>query len=202
MLAASLIISAACAGDGECQKNLSCDRDGCAQRCGDCGCLNGCCNKVCRLKCEPKKVKVTCYKCESDCVPLPGPSPQGCRRVEHVDCDDKGGDDKSCKDGCGPQKKVVWFDLNLGGKDKGDCGGGNCRTAGKKKLMKKEVEVELKGAYEYKWEIVDLCKGCEDKALDKAPEVGPDAEVPPPPPVAARVISGKPVVERTVARNE
>ena len=54
-----------------------------------------------------------------------------------------------------------------------------------KKLLKKEVEVEVKGAYEYKWEIVDLCKGCEQKSMDEAPEVSPDADVPPPPSVAA-----------------
>ena len=123
--------------------------------------------------------------------------------MERVDCDgDKDGDGKSCKDGCSFQPKVVWFDWNVGGKGKGDGGEGNCHARCSKKLLKKEVEVEIKGAYDYKWEVVNLCKGCEQKSLDKAPEVAPDAEVPPPPAVAARIIHGRPTVQTTAMGGE
>ncbi len=190
VLAAGLIVSAAYAGDGQWQKGTTgCGLQGRARGCFDCGCRHTACHKVCRLKAVPKKMTVTCYKSECDRVPLPGPSGHGRRRVDFVDCDpDKGGG----KDGCGHQKRVVWFEWILGGK--GDCHDGKCRTAPKKRLLKKEVEVEIKGAYEYKWEIVDLCKGCEAKSWDKAPQPGPGFEVPPPPPVAGRVIYGRPVV--------
>lgn len=102
---------------------------------------------------------------------------------------------------CRLQPKVVWFDWNVVGKGKGDAGD-NCHARCSKKLLKKEVEVEVKGAYEYKWEIVDLCKGCEQKSMDEAPEVSPDADVPPPPSVAAKIIYATPITERTAARSE
>lgn len=206
------LAASALAGDSEAQKSCDSKGDGpaCAQRggrCHDCGCLSGCCNKVCRLTCKPKKVKVTCFKSECDVVCLPPPSHRGCRHCQMVDCDgDKDGDGKcdgkGCDAGCANPKKVVWFDWDVPGKGKGGdcCQDGHSGNA--KKLLKKEVEVELKGVYEYTWEVVDLCKGCEQKSIDKAPEVGPAAEVPPPPPVAATTIYGKPVVERMAARNE
>jgi hypothetical protein len=183
-----------------------CDGSVCAQKgglCHDCGCLDGCPNKVCRLKCEPKKVKVTCYKSECDAVCLPPPSCRGCRHCQMVDCDgDKDGDGKCDGKGCSGthQKKVVWFDWNVDGAGKDGDGCCDGRKGCAKKLMKKEVEVELKGAYEYKWEVVDLCKGCEKKASEKALDVPADSVVPPPPPVSAKVIYGKPVEQVSLSR--
>jgi hypothetical protein len=207
VLVAGLIISSAYAGGGDCGKG-DCGKGACSQKgglgllggCHDCGCKDAC--KVCRLVEKPLTRTVTCYKCEHEPICLPGPSKRGCRNVECVSCDDH----KGCKDGscgqkgcgdCGSTKKVVWWDWNIGGKGKGGCDIGACggKSRTKIKLMKKEMEVEIKGATEYKWEVVDLCKGCEQKSKDLAPMIEGDAEVPPPPAVEARMIYGKPVVK-------
>ena len=189
-----LIISAAYAGDGNCGA-----KDGCGPRkgglgllgiCRDCGCRNGC-DAVCRLKKEPLTKKVTCWTSEREPICLPGPSKQGCRHCTTVPCDDKAG----TKDCCANSKKVVWRDWSVPGVDKnGDSKCSHIRN--RKKLMRKEIEVPIKGAYKYSWETVKLCKGCADK-YDTAP--GPeeaDGDVPEPPAIEARILYSKPVVER------
>jgi hypothetical protein len=178
---AGLMTSAAVAGDGALQKA------GC---CADCGLKGGCgqygLHKVCRLKCEPKTEKITVYKCECEPVCLPCCSKIVGLNSTCVDCDAKGY--KGGKGCCGCQKKICWFDF---------CPRG-AKECHKKRLYKKEVEVPIKGAVEYKWEVVDLCKGCKDKAIEDAPAVDPADDIPEPPPVdvQAQLIYGKPVVER------
>lgn len=181
VLLAGLMISSVDAGPG--QKD-----DGCAQKggCARCGCDAGCCNAVCRLVKEERELKVTCWTSECKPVCLPCCSHRGCRHCEPA-CGGKGkgcGDKGSCQKGgglCGiGGKKFVWFDYEPG------CAKARC----KKHLMKKTVTKTVPG---YKWVVEDLCKGCEAKAKADAPVVEPDAEVPAPPPVEARIIYGKPV---------
>jgi len=158
--------------------------DGC---CARCGCDPGCCNAVCRLVKEERELKVTCWSSECKPVCLPCCSKRGCRNAECACnggkggcCDGKNGAQKA--DGCCGigAKKFVWFDY---------CPG-SAKMRCKKHLMKKTVTKKVPG---YKWVVEDLCKGCEAKAKADAPVVEPDAEVPEPPAVDARMIYGKPV---------
>ena len=160
------------------------------QRCHDCGCAADCC-LVCRLVTKPKKVKVTCWK--SECAPfcVPCPSQKGPAYAECVNCceDEKGKSDGRCH-GC--LKKVAGFHW---------CPG-DAKVDHKKKLLKMEKEVELKGVFEYKWEVVDLCAGCKEKSETNAPTVDRNAAVPAPPRTEAHMIYGKPAVERTALRDD
>jgi hypothetical protein len=191
----------ACGAASDCCGGPNCGCGHCGLRglrCHDCGGAADCC-KVCRLVTKPKKVKVTCWKakCEDYCVPCP--SHRDGRYVKCVDC-------------CGDSTKACGqdsSDQHAGGKADDSCGPGClkkvtgwCWRPGcakvhtKKKLLKKEKEVELCGVNEYKWEVVDLCGGCKDKSEAAAPPVDASAEVPPPPRVEAHMIHGKPVVDR------
>jgi hypothetical protein len=52
----------------------------------------------------------------------------------------------------------------------------------------------------YQWVVQDLCGGCQAKCQAEAPVVAPGAEVPDPPAVNAKVIPGKPAIEKMAAR--
>jgi hypothetical protein len=132
------------------------------------------CNKVCRLVCEEKKVDVICWgvKCEDFCTP--GPSKPGCKHCDVVcdQCDPKAKakpDDPHSK-----ARSFVWRDW-IPWKSP--------QIHTKRKLMQK---IETKKIPSYKWVVEDLCKECESKA--KSAAVAPDAEVPFPPAIDARVI--------------
>jgi len=202
---AGLIISAAYAGDGKCDAKDDCGSRKCGLGllglCRDCGCRNDC-DTVCRLKKEPLTEKVTCWTSEKEAICLPPRSKKGCRNSTEVSCKDgKAGVEDSCRKDRGQSKKVVWFDWSVPGLDKN--GESKCsRTRTSKKLMRKEIEVPIKGAYKYSWETVKLCKDCADK-YDTAPAAeDTDADIPDPPVIEARILYGRPVVERTVSYNQ
>ncbi|MBL7040559.1 MAG: hypothetical protein ISR77_18130 [Pirellulaceae bacterium] len=200
---AGLVVNAAYAGGGD-------TKGGCSPKsglsllggCRDCGCRNDC-NVVCRLKKEPLTKKVTCWTSEEEPICLPGPSKRGSRHSTDVSCTDG----KAGYEGCCPEKghshlkRVVWFEWCIPSVDKkgvSDCS----HSCTRKKLMRKEIEVPIKGAFKYSWETVDLCKKCVDD-YDTTPtpeEAG--ADVPTPPPVEARILYGKRVVERMASYNE
>jgi hypothetical protein len=138
--------------------------------CSHCGCAN-CCQKVCRLVCEEKKVDIICWGCKCEDFCLPSPSKPGCTHCEEV-C-------AACEDPCdctkphAKVKKFVWTDWIPG-----------CATIHtKKKLMQKVI---TKKAPSYKWVVEDLCAECEAKA--KSASVEPGAMIPPLPDVDAKVI--------------
>ena len=133
-------------------------------RCGHCGC-NACCEKVCRLVVEDKKVQITCWGCECEDFCEPGPSCRSCKNCEEV-CNFCGenGSEKICSQ----PKKFVWYDWIPN-----PC----AEVHTKKKLMKKTVTKTVPG---YKWVVEDLCATCESKAVG-APIV--DGSAVPPPPV-------------------
>lgn len=203
---AGLMISGAYAGKGD-----GGAKDGCSAQKGGSGLLSVCrdcgrrshCDAVCRLKKEPLTKKVTCWTSEKEPVCLPGPSKRGCRQCTEVSCKDGTVGLGNCcqgKDG-GQMKKVVWFEWCVPGVDKD--GNSKCsHTRTRKKLMRKEIEVPIKDAYKYSWETVKLCKKCAGKYdTAPAPEEA-DADIPNPPPVDARILYGKRVVERLVSHTE
>ena len=156
-------------------------------RCARCGRWRDC-EAVCRLKKEPLTRKITCWTSETEPVCLPGPSRRACRHVEHVSCDaaDKHEADENDAGKCPSRhdKKIVWFDWCIPGEDK-DATGACHRVATRKKLMRKEIEVPIKGAYRYRWETLPLCKSCAAQP-DAPTPAEPADEVPPAPPVEAR----------------
>lgn len=132
-------------------------------RCGHCGC-QACCENVCRLVVEEKKVQITCWGCECEDFCLPGPSCRGCKNCEEV-CNFCGQNDSE-KIGSQP-KKFVWYDWIPN-----PC----AAVHTKKKLMKKTV---TKTVPSYKWVVEELCPACEQKAVGAPLVTG--VEVPPPP---------------------
>ncbi len=143
------------------------------EHCGHCGC-QACCQKVCRLVIDEKKVDGVCWGCQCEDFCLPGPSCRGCKNCEEVCnfCDEND-----------PQapfvqpKKFVWYDWIPN-----PC----AEVHTKKKLMKKTVTKKVPS---YKWVVEDLCPACEQKAVG-APLVA-GLEVPPPPITNARLKYGE-----------
>jgi hypothetical protein len=132
--------------------------------CTHCG-YRGSCNKVCRLKCEEKKVEVICWglKCEDFCVN--GCSKQCAKHCEIL-CEECDGVDPCEAPSTGP-KKFVWSEWAPK----------RCaKIYTKSKLMKKTVTKKIPT---YKWVVVDLCAQCEAKT--KEAEVAPGATIPPAP---------------------
>jgi len=135
---------------------------GCCDRCGSEGS-----QKVCRLKCTYKEVKITCWtsKCEDFCVPGPCPLP--------------------CGHGCLPAS----CDACAGACDGGCTGAGaprHARIRTKKMLMKKVI---TKKVPVYEWVVEDLCGACDARV--EAPTVAANAVIPPPPTVNAVFHYGK-----------
>lgn len=119
--------------------------------CRQCGCAAEC-RKVCRLKCEDKKVEVICWgsKEEDFCVGLP--SRPGCEHCESV-CQD----DKDAEEGvCACAKPFVWTEWIPG------CG---AKMFTRQKLMKKTI---TKKVPTYKWVVEDLCADCETAAAKES----------------------------------
>lgn len=150
-------------------------RDGAASdvgvtQCIDCG-HTGCCEKVCRLEKEEKKISVTCWgsKCEYFC--LPGPSCQCCGHCEEV-----------CKE-CEPKissasRTLRWYHW-IPGRPEG--------LATKKKLMRKTVTKILPS---FKWVVVDLCPNCVHEHVP--PEVPEGVKLPLPPQASGKVLGAVP----------
>lgn len=139
------------------------------EHCGHCGC-RACCEKVCRLVVEEKKVDIVCWGCKSEDFCLPGPSSRGCKNCEEV-CDFC--DEQDAKAPYAQPKKFVWYDWIPT-----PCA--DVHT--KKKLMKKTVTKKVPS---YKWVVEDLCPECEQKAVG-APIVA-GVEVPAPPITGAKL---------------
>ena len=74
-MAICLLIAQAAAAQDCCEAPEGCQRSVCGtpNRCGACGCKASC-GKICRVVCEMKEVKKTCWvvECEEFCAPLPG----------------------------------------------------------------------------------------------------------------------------------
>jgi hypothetical protein len=137
--------------------------------CSHCGCQDGS-QKVCRLVCEEKKVKVVCWgcKCEDFCVP--GKSCRGDKNCEMV-CADCNSCSCNCEQPSAKPKKFVWYNWEAG------CG----HMDTKKKLMKKEVTVTVPS---FKWVVEDLCGSCEAKC--GAAALPSNVPMPPMPPAASQ----------------
>lgn len=136
---------------------------GCGHQC--------CCEKVCRLEKEEKKISVACWgsKCEHFC--LPGPSCQCCRHCEEVctECEFKISS---------ASRTLSWYHWIPG------CPEG---IATKKKLMRKTV---TKTVPSFKWVVVDLCPNCIRKHVP--PEVPEGTKLPPPPSASGKVLRAAP----------
>lgn len=138
--------------------------------CAHCGCQTAC-QKVCRLVCEEKKVNITCWGCLCEDFCNPGPS-----HIDCVHCDEVCRECQECdaKTPYSEPKTFVWKDWIPG------CAKG---VYTKKKLMKKTVTKKVPS---FKWVVEDVCAQCEGEC--SGVEVPPDAQIPPPPKVSARVI--------------
>lgn len=131
--------------------------------CALCG-HHGPCNKVCRLKCEDKKVEVICWglKRENFCV---NGCSKRCEKHCEIICEECNHVDPYEQASFGP-KKFVWSDWIPR----------HCaKMYTKNKLVKKTVTKKIPT---YKWVVEDLCPHCELKTNNT--EVTPVSTVPPP----------------------
>ena len=127
-----------------------------------------CCEKICRLVPEDKKITVTCWGAKEEEFCVPGRSQRGCENCEWV-C----GDDGDPKSPCSQPKKLFWTDWLPG-----NCGKVYTRT----KLMKRTITKTVKS---YKWVVEEVCAQCE---ADCPPTViDPQVELPIPPAVDAKL---------------
>ncbi len=187
-------------GEDGCGKGSCCDgkdKGPCPKGCG----LHKCCDGPgnCKRECGTKELKKNCYKvdCVTVCLPTRpclGDPTCGCGKGDKCGkgngcgpCGDKG-DSKDGDSGCS----------KCGGK--GGLFGGvglfaccECRSRVKKRLYVKEVTV---GKVPVSRCVVD--KAGEDKGTKRI-KFGPKDDEVPPPPVANRMIYGKPIVERAVS---
>ena len=136
------------------------------RHCAHCG-RHACCEKVCRLVREDKKVEIVCWGCECEDFCVPGHSEPGCKHCKTV-CASCGGDGEPCAE----PKRFVWTEWVPG-----------CATIfTKKKLMKKTVTEKVPS---FTWVVEDLCSHCEDECECAAIE--PDTALPPPPVADAKL---------------
>ena len=117
--------------------------------CKQCGCEAEC-RKVCRLKCEEKKVEVVCWGCKEEDFCVGRPSRPGCEHCESV-CQDESDDSEGV---CTCATPFVWTEWIPG------CG---AKMFTRQKLMKKTV---TKKVPTYKWVVEDLCADCEAAAKE------------------------------------
>jgi len=135
-----------------------------------CDQIHDCCNrcgvqKRCKVICEMKEVKKTCWvvECEEFCVPLPGCGPF-CKSACCDGCDS--GCDIGCGDGC-PSDPCASLRRPI---VPPKCGKVRCR----KKLVKKEITCEVPV---YKCVVV-CCKGCCDSVCCEEDFGGEDSQAP------------------------
>lgn len=130
---AGLLVMANAAVADDCCAPANCGTPTC---CGRCGC-HGPLKKVCRVVCEMKEVKVTCWdvECDDFCVPLPG--------CGHGCCGQSCGEPGCCDSGCGCAKPVT----------PPKCGKVRCRKKLVKRVVTKKVPV-------YKCVVEYVCAGC------------------------------------------
>jgi hypothetical protein len=170
--------------------------------CGDSKCGVGVhcprCHGTCELSVSKEEVKKSCWdvECKTICIPRITFPWQKCGDCGSC-CGGKCGLGKSGGKGADP-------DCNLDCVKSGGaqaCGAARCARAKTVRTLKK-VEYTC-GHCKYKWTPSDDkgCDGCKDKADEGVSEESPEV-APPPPPVSARQIYGKPLVERTAARSE
>jgi hypothetical protein len=151
---------------------VPCKVNGECAHCGYCGS----CNKVCRLKCEEKKVEVVCWgmMCEDVCV-------NGCsaRCAKHCEivCDECEDVDPYKAPSTGP-KKFVWSEWTPKRSPK---------MYTKSKLMRKTITKKIPS---YNWVVEDLCAQCEAKTKDA--EVVPGATIPPQPTTTRATLGPQP----------
>ena len=130
---AALLVTANAAVADDCCVPAAC---GTASSCGHCGC-HAPCKKVCRVVCEMKEVKETCWvvECEDFCAPLPGCRNNNC-------CGQSCSDVSCCSGGC-CEKPVT----------PPSRGKVRCR----KKLVKKEIKKKVPV---YKCVVEYVCCDC------------------------------------------
>jgi hypothetical protein len=155
----ALLVTVASAQAGDC----------CCSHCGGCSC----CEKVCRLVCEDKKVEVICwgYVCEDFCLPGPGePCCKQCKTV-CVDCE------APCdpKTPCVEPKYFVWREWIP------SC----AKLFTRRKLMKKTETVSVPS---YKWVVEDMCPHCQSCCDVAEVDATTQAELPAPPLAEAKLL--------------
>jgi hypothetical protein len=170
--------------------------DGCSD--SNCGARACCprCHETCELTVSKEEAKESCWdvECKTICIPRITFPWQKCGQCGSC-CGGKCDLDKSsgkCQD--------LDCDAELAKCGSDACGAARCARAKTVRSLKK---VELTCARcKYKWTPTSekACGECKAKADVESLEAEP--EVPPPPPVAARGILGKPVFERVSVRNE
>lgn len=114
--------------------------------CAQCGCVAGC-QRVCRLKCEEKRVTETLWAGKSEEICLPGKS-----RCVDQQCEMIGDQVPDAEVPCAQPKKFVW---NLWQPITAPT------SATKSKLMKRTI---VKTIPSYRWVVEDLCPDCEATA--------------------------------------
>lgn len=128
--------------------NVFADDDAQDCACQRCGCQAHC-HKVCRVVCEMKEVKKTCYSCQCEDFCVPGPS---CKVGEVCECNPCGCNPCGCKfltcifgDGC-TSHRTIW---------KPSC---EATVRTRNKLYKREVTVKVPT---YKWVVEYTCDQCQ-----------------------------------------
>lgn len=178
-LAIALLIAAAASAADCCESPACCDSAACCdQSHGCCKCCGA--KKVCKVVCEMKEIKKSCWvvECEEFCPNLPGCG-SGCNSC----C--KSGCSTCCNDPCAELRRPMVPPK---------CGKVRCR----KKLVKKEITCEVPV---YKCVVVccngccdDGCGGCvEDEVVpEEAPEApAPQVEIAPLPPALTGIRYGR-----------
>lgn len=110
--------------------------------CSQCGCAASC-RKVCRLKCEEKKISVTVWSSKSEEVCIPGPSAREGKQCEEEEFQSP---DSDCPESL-KQRMVWWQWLPKSAPTLHE----------QHKLMKKTV---TKTVPSYRWVVEDLCPEC------------------------------------------
>ncbi len=141
--------------------------DCCDCRCNHCGCQAPC-QKVCRVVCEMKDVKVTCYCCKEEDICIPDHSkkcgevcePNPCCLAHPTECDACAGG-QCCQHGCDRCHYDSFLDY-LFGRDccekrtlwRPSCSG---EIRNVNKLIKYEVTKQMPT---YKWVVENCCDKC------------------------------------------
>jgi hypothetical protein len=176
LIAGTAVAGEPCKLPAACGEAQACGSPNCCGRCG-CSCA---CEKFCRVVCEMKEVKKTCWvvKCQDFCAPLPGCKHGCCERGDGGEpCPGEAGCPNDCHKKCNPcagEEKKCFVPPKCG------------KVRERKVLEKKEVICRVPS---YKCVVVYCCPQCGadfDSGGRPAPPPGPAPAkplTPPPPPV-------------------
>ena len=182
---AGLIAGAAFAGEA-CKPPAACSEVqtcGSSNRCAHCG---GCCacQKYCRVVCEMKEVKKTCWvvKCEDFCAPLPGCRRDCCEGGENGAACAEAGCSNQCGRNCNPcaqEEKKCYVPPKCG------------KVRERKVLEKKEIVCLVPS---YKCVVVYCCPNCgadHECGCQQAPPPAPTQTKSATPPLPPVPVAGK-----------